>query len=152
MNNNITFKLAYQFALHASSAGYAPSDQELRDEYELSQYYMRKNLGEPVIYQDGRCWYDGYVVSQGYWPGPFPGLEFWRSEKGPLNPEQFSQWLADTESERKQSKLPPVGWKGTPVCGVYAMDILKYYCNIGGVCGPETFKFAILKATGSMNR
>lgn len=130
----------YELASLKTFGERAPSDEALRDAYEKEQYEMRRDLGEPVIFKDGRCWFDGYVVGQGYLPGPFPGLELWMSKDGLVDPEQFSQWLMDTESERKQSKLPPVGWMGTPVCGVYAIDGLKFYANTHHVLGRETYR------------
>lgn len=133
------FRLAYKFALHNVLREDAPTGEELRYAFEEDQYKQRKALGEPVIYTDGRCWFDGYVASKGYIPGPFPGLEFWRSEKGHVDPKQFAAWLEETKSERERSKLPPVGYTGQLVCRVYAVDVLKFFADVHGACGPKTY-------------
>lgn len=136
------FKFAYEMTYYVLRGERAPTAEEFRDAYEVDQYQMRLEQGEPVIFENGRCMFDGYVVSQGYLPGPFPGMEFWTTEKGPVDPRQFAKWLEDTKPERERSKLPPVGYTGCPVCNIYAIDMLKFFADTLGVAGPETYKAA----------
>lgn len=147
------FKTMYEYANYYLPKGYTPSAEELRDAYEVDQYQRRLEKGEPVIFENGRCMFDGYVVSQGYLPGPFPGLEFWTT--GPswlglwedyenlVDPKQFTKWLEDTKSERERSKLPPVGYTGSPVCGICAMDVFNLMYSKNDAIGPETYKYAL---------
>lgn len=108
--------------------------------YELAQYRERLNKGEPVIFQDGRCLFEAYVMDQGYRPGPFPGLEFYTYSNEYVDSFRFSRWLEENLPEREQDQLPPVGYFGFFECSVGFADILKFYHTYFGVLGPETFR------------
>lgn len=133
------FDYTYQLAKRGAFGPNAPSDEKLRDVYEVAQYRKRIEKGEPAVFENKRCLFDGFVISQGYLPGPLAGLEFWKIKDGPVDPRQFSKWLADTKNERERSKFPPVGYTGCPACSIYALDILKYFSHNYGVIGYETF-------------
>lgn len=121
------------------------SDEAMAVAYEKWQYEARKRLGEPVIFHNGRCLFDGTLPEAGIFPGPFPGLDLYRYEKKLLDPDVFRRWLDESESMRKQSGLPPVAYIGQPLCALRFRDVLLYYSTQHSVIGSETYRLFVKK-------
>lgn len=116
------------------------TEEEYEAAYEEYQYEERKRLGEPVIFYNGRCYFEGYIASYGYIPGAFPGLDLYTRQGKQVDPQQFAQWLAEKKIERQLSNLPPVGFFGHPVCGVRAADIFRFCSKRLNCTGSATMR------------
>lgn len=134
-------KIAYRSADEGCRNQRTFTEEEYEAAYEEYQYQERKRLGEPVIYHNGRCCFEGYVASYGYIPGAFPGLDMYTGTEGELvDPQQFAQWLAKKKIERRMSNLPPVGFFGHPVCGIRAADIFRFCAQRLNCTGSATMR------------
>lgn len=134
------FNLAYIYTKDTRWYGRAYPEAEIEAAYERFQYEERKRLGEPVIFYNGRCWFEGFVAAHGYRPGAFPGLDLYIKDEKRVDPQQFAQWLNDKKIERQLSNLPLVGFLGLPVCGVHAVDLFKYYLKWHNCTGSATMR------------
>lgn len=117
------------------------TDDELAKGYEEAQYRERLKLGEPVVFEHGRCLFESYVINAGYRPGPFPGLQFYVHDNQYVDPTTFAEWLEHSLPERRmQTSMPPVSYCGFPACRRPLFDILRFYYKHYGVFGPKTFQ------------
>lgn len=132
------FMAVYDRALQTRDPNRIQTEQAFRDAYERYQYEKRSSNGEPVVFRNGRCYFEGFVLGQGYLPGLYPGLERYNTQG--LSYAEFIRWLEITKPARQKSKLPLVGFFENPVCGASLFDMFKFNAVRYKVFGAESWK------------
>lgn len=124
-----------------------PSEQDLIDAYERDQYLKRKALGEPVLFHDGRLYFEKIIFEHGYQPAPYPGLDLYQQHGELVDPTAFARWLDHMAPERKERENEGVGFFGCPVCPVHADSMAWFFSLIYDLFGSESYR-AFVKSKG----
>ena len=94
--------------------------------YDEDQFVERSLRGEPVLFHQGRLYFESFVFEHGFQPGPFPGLDLYTKDGEYVDPEEFSLWLKEMLPERSKNFHRRVGFWGCPACVVNAGDLVRY--------------------------
>lgn len=94
--------------------------------YDEDQFVERSLRGEPVLFHQGRLYFESFVFEHGFQPGPFPGLDLYMKDGEYVDPEEFSQWLKEMLPKRSKNFHRRVGFWGCPACVVNAGDLVRY--------------------------
>ena len=116
--------------LYLYKGNYDPNFREQQQNlilaYESDQYYERLLRGEPVLFHQGRLYFENFIFEHGYQPGVFPGLSYYKKDGEYVNPEEFSRWIEKMQNERIRLDKKRVGFWGGPVCAVNTSNIVRY--------------------------
>lgn len=102
------------------------SQLDLAHYYEKDQFIERSLQGEPVLYHQGRLYFENIIFEHGYRPGIFPGLDLYTKDGKPVDPEEFSQWLKQMLPERSKNFHRRASFWGCPACVVNPGDLVRY--------------------------
>lgn len=94
--------------------------------YDEDQFIERSLRGEPVLFHQGRLYFESFIFEHGFQPGPFPGLDLYTKDGEYVDPEEFSLWLKKMLPERSKNFHRRVGFWGCPACVVNAGDLVRY--------------------------